>query len=135
MQLLAVLAPLAISVFSAPASAEVLAPQIGINCRGSGLCGSQTGGTLSQVLNIARNIDDNRQYSDGQHIACVDHLCAFYQNTGRTNSAAFAKQLLQGLLDHGCTVCGSNPTLPGNNVNTGQLTVNYVSDPNCSDIC
>lgn len=30
---------------------------------------------------------------------------------------------------HGCNACGSNPILPGNNVNTGEVTANYVSAP------
>ena len=28
--------------------------------------------------------------------------------------------------DHGCNYCGSNPILPGNDVSTGEVTVNYV---------
>ncbi|KAF9257361.1 killer toxin [Marasmius fiardii PR-910] len=135
MKLLAVLVPFALNVFTTPVSASTLAPQLGINCRGSVLCSSQTTASLSGVFNTVRGIDDNRQYGDGQNIVCLDHLCAFYQKTGRTNSAALAKQLLQGLLDHKCTRCGSNPTLPGNNVDTGELTVNYVSSPGCEGIC
>ncbi|KAF9261781.1 hypothetical protein L218DRAFT_843969, partial [Marasmius fiardii PR-910] len=73
----------------------------GINCNGSGLCGS-AGATLGQLLNLAnQGVDDNRFYGDGQQILCLSHLCAFFQKTGTSNSGARAKQLMQGLVNHG----------------------------------
>lgn len=62
------------------------------------------------------------------------NFCAFYQN-GASGTAQDAYDQLQGLLDHGCTVCGSIPTNDGNNVDDGELTVNYVSDPCCEGQC
>ncbi|EEB89054.1 hypothetical protein MPER_12899 [Moniliophthora perniciosa FA553] len=115
--------------------ATELAPQLGINCRGSGLCGS-AGATLFQLTTLINNgLSDNAQFVDQQQIACLAHLCAFFQDTRTTNNGATVKTLLQGLLNHGCTKCGSIPTLPGNDVSTGQLTVNYVSGMGCQGIC
>ena len=40
-----------------------------------------------------------------------------------------ALTLLTELQSHGCTICGSIPTNSGNDVSTGELTVNFVSTP------
>ncbi|KAL3963619.1 hypothetical protein ACCO45_000623 [Purpureocillium lilacinum] len=61
-------------------------------------------------------------------------ICAFYQN-GASGTADRAAELLQGLIDHGCSECGSNPTQPGNDVSKGELTVNIVSAPCCKGAC
>ncbi|KAF9263784.1 hypothetical protein L218DRAFT_842104, partial [Marasmius fiardii PR-910] len=75
------------SIFATPALAAIAAPQLGINYRGSALCDERDAfGNLSQVRDVVNGIDNNRQYGDGQKIACVGHLCAFFRNTGRTNS-------------------------------------------------
>jgi hypothetical protein len=36
------------------------------------------------------------------------------------------KNKFNDLMAHGCTRCGSNPIHSGNDVNDGELTVNYV---------
>lgn len=83
--------------------------------------------------------------SNEEQIACVEGKllvpvpggelaganCAFFQNTGITNSAALAKEKIQDLNKHGCGGCGSCPTQAGNDVSTGELTVNFVSSPCC----
>lgn len=58
--------------------------------------------------------------------------CAFFQKTGVTNTAALAKAKIQDLINHGCEGCGSCPILAGNNVDTGEITVNYVTSPCCN---
>lgn len=60
-------------------------------------------------------------------------VCVFPQNGGV--SLKQARTLMDGLLQHGCTTCGSNPTQPGNNVDSGELTVNYVANPFCIGNC
>ncbi|ESK95717.1 killer kp4 [Moniliophthora roreri MCA 2997] len=122
------------SVVTALVIGAASANALGVNCRGSSLCG-QAGATLGQLANVINNgINDGGQYGDGTQIACSMHLCAFFQNTGTSNSGATAKRLVQGLIDHGCERCGSNPT-DGGNVDNGQLTVNYVNNPVCQGVC
>lgn len=71
-------------------------------------------------------------------IACTQGTlasnCAFYQH-GDGGSTDHALELLQDLVDHKCTSCGSVPTTPGNDVSKGELTVNVVSSPCCSGNC
>ncbi|KAJ9365561.1 killer toxin Kp4/SMK [Paecilomyces variotii] len=104
---------------------------LGINCRGSSNCGG-TLCSLSTIYSAVEQLPDGNLYNPGQHIACcgdpgvVSGLCAFTQNTDKQISAAQAKTLLQGLINHGCQKCGSNP-FQDNNVAEGELTVNYVS--------
>ncbi|KAL7809321.1 killer toxin Kp4/SMK [Trichoderma aethiopicum] len=113
-----------------------LSKRLGINCRGSSTCG------VGGVANLpAGHIDDLKDaiagqgdgvWGNGQQIGCVPHvtgrLCAFYQNVGdRTFTTQQTLTYLDWLMDHGCTVCGSVPTDDGNNVDNGELTVNYVA--------
>ncbi|KAI3606993.1 killer kp4 [Moniliophthora roreri] len=122
------------STFVALALSAASAAALGINCRGSSQC-SQAGATLGQLQSLINNgVDNNRQYSNGQQIACLSHLCAFFQNTGGSNSGATVKSLIQGLVNHGCGRCGSNPT-DGNDVDNGELTVNFVNNPVCQGVC
>lgn len=71
-------------------------------------------------------------------IACTQgnsgSICAFYQS-GASGSARDAFGHIQQIIDHGCSLCGSVPTQEGNNVDDGQLTVNFVSDPCCEGNC
>lgn len=108
---------------------------LGINCRGSGLCtGSK--GILGQAQGQLRALDQNQQFSDGQHITCVKtsnigepSLCIFYQKTnGRKWTVAQTVNYVQQLIDHRCEACGSVPTDSGNNVNNGELTANMVTN-------
>ncbi|KAL4722230.1 hypothetical protein ACLX1H_011009 [Fusarium chlamydosporum] len=97
---------------------------LGINCRGSALCSGGAG----NLINLKAIVDGiqprDRHYSTGQQIACTGDTCAFFQS-GATGTAEEVSSDLQALLDHGCKKCGSVPTQPGNNVDDGQLTVNY----------
>ncbi|KAK0517286.1 hypothetical protein JMJ35_000441 [Cladonia borealis] len=101
---------------------------LGINCRGSALCTiGILGGSLTGVIELVGNISATDEFAPGEHIACQGHLCAFTQKYGDSFSAGDALPLLQGLAAHGCNYCGSNPILPGNDVSTGEVTVNYVA--------
>ncbi|KAL2628949.1 hypothetical protein R1flu_013635 [Riccia fluitans] len=104
---------------------------LGINCRGSSNCAFQSSHTLSEINTKVQAIPDGNIFSNGVHITCVGNICAFLQNVASpgTKTAAQIKGYVTNLLNHGCNVCGSDPTEPGNNVNNGQLTVNYVSNP------
>lgn len=93
---------------------------LGINCRGSGGCAGSgsiggSGTRLSHIKNKIDGIDDNKHYNNGDHIACEENklgtgICAFFQSTGNGGSGADAKRLVQKLINHGCTACGSVPT-------------------------
>ncbi len=109
---------------------------LGINCRGSGLCASNKG-LLGEAQAQLRGMDQNKRFTDGQHVTCVQSsvtignpsLCIFYQKTnGRSWTVGQTVQYVQDLLDHGCGACGSVPTDPGNNVNNGELTANMVTN-------
>ncbi|KAL6859421.1 killer toxin [Trichoderma novae-zelandiae] len=118
------------------AAVSKLSKRLGINCNGSSTCG--VGGIANTP---AGHIDDLKDaiagagdgvWSNGQQIGCVPHatgrLCAFYQNVGdRTFTTQQTLMYLDWLTDHGCTVCGSVPTDDGNNVDNGELTVNFVA--------
>jgi hypothetical protein len=109
---------------------------LGINCRGSSTCGvgglgHLPAGTMEQVRDAVAAGPEG-QWGNGQQIACVPHvtgrLCAFYQNIGsRTFSKEQSVTYLDQLRAHGCVNCGSIPTDSGNNVDNGELTVNFVS--------
>ncbi|CAM6093128.1 unnamed protein product [Calypogeia fissa] len=100
---------------------------LGINCRGSGICASKSSHTMSEINTAVQALNDGNIYSNGQHIVCVSSICAFLQNVSGTKTGAQIKGYVQALLQHGCNVCGSDPTEPGNDVNQGELTVNYVA--------
>ncbi|KAK4237190.1 killer toxin [Achaetomium macrosporum] len=108
--------------------------QLGINCRGSFRCGFAAGSTAQDLANfIVDRIDVNRWYNNGEHVACNgDGICTFLQNTGGWQGARI-RELAPFIPGHGCDVCGSVPTdYPWtNNVENGQLTFNYVSNPQC----
>ncbi|SPJ72614.1 related to KP4 killer toxin [Fusarium torulosum] len=107
---------------------------LGINCRGSGFCPGGAG-NLINLKAIVDNIQPrDRHYETGQQVACTGDTCAFYQS-GATGTADDVSWALQALLDHGCKKCGSVPTQDGNNVDDGQLTVNFVSEPSCQGAC
>ncbi|KAF3056905.1 hypothetical protein CFAM422_012571 [Trichoderma lentiforme] len=113
-----------------------LSKRLGINCNGSSSCGvggiaGTERGTIDDLRNTVAGGDDGL-WGEGQQIACISHatgrLCAFYQNVGdRTFNKDQTLMYMQWLLDHGCDVCGSVPTDDGNDVNNGELTVNFVA--------
>ncbi|KAK5991826.1 hypothetical protein PT974_05212 [Cladobotryum mycophilum] len=118
------------------ATAASAVSALGINCRGSGLC-SGNKGLLGEAQAQMRSMDQNKVFTDGQHITCVQSsvtigdpsLCIFYQSTrGRRWTVGQTVNFVQQLLDHGCGACGSVPTDPGNNVKNGMLTANMVTN-------
>ncbi|KAF9779696.1 hypothetical protein IL306_001292 [Fusarium sp. DS 682] len=109
---------------------------LGINCRGSSTCGVGGIGHLPNAnlkdVRDAVAAGDEGNFANGEHVACVPFatgsLCAFYQNIGsRTFTKEQTVSFLDSLRDHGCTKCGSIPTDAGNNVDNGELTVNFVA--------
>lgn len=115
----------------------------GINCNGSSQCGN-TGGRTTDILNSVQGIDTGRTYQNGEHIACWESslgtgICAFLQSTGGI-TGDLIKELVQDIVNHGCTVCGSVPVFfnsGDNNINDhGELTINYVgSTGGCNGLC
>ncbi|KAK5993975.1 KP4 killer toxin [Cladobotryum mycophilum] len=118
------------------------ASALGINCRGSGFCMADENVSAQQVMDqigilVAQGGGDRRFYS-GQQVACnsgsTGSICAFYQN-GASGTGHDAFNQAKQIIDHGCRICGSVPTQPGNDVSKGQLTINYVSNPCCQGNC
>ncbi|KAF5656495.1 KP4 killer toxin [Fusarium circinatum] len=107
----------------------------GINCKGSSQCAGGTQGEYtSSFVTLAKDLDPNRWYYNGQHIMCTQHLCAFLQNTGGMPGSSI-KTLISDLEAHGCNKCGSIPVFwPQDNDDKshGILTINYVSNPKCN---
>lgn len=106
-----------------------LATALGINCQGNGNCATCGTHALSDINTRVQGLPDSNTYSNGVHIACSGNCCAFLQNVSGSKTGAQIKGYVQALLEHGCKACGSDPTEPGNNVNTGELTVNWVASP------
>jgi hypothetical protein len=116
----------------------------GINCAGSGACALAIAGNSARELsNYINNIDDNRYYQNGEHIACATfssdegtqgHVCAFLQNSNGAPGHSI-RALAHYIPDHGCKECGSVPLFyPGdNNVANGELTFNVVGSNACGD--
>lgn len=104
---------------------------LGINCRGSSNCFDGISSNLLQDLTntVSSHINTGRFYGNGQQIICEIQtgVCAFTQNSGGISGGSVTG-FLNELLQHGCTVCGSVPLNPGNNVANGELTVNSVSN-------
>lgn len=119
---------------------------LGINCRGSGLCLTSSY-TLLDLKSVIENgaLDPNAVFPNGQQVACCSDeesvfssgLCVFPQNIGGGGTVTGAQviQAINDLLAHKCTICGSDPTEPGNNVADGQITVNYVSVSCGNHVC
>ena len=128
---------------------------LGINCRGSGKCGSSHGFDLANGTNVPSSLSADFQrillngtgylpggpvapgtvYQAGQHIACADNggagECLFMQGkvpSGGVNASTIIARL--GDLDwHGCSGCGSVPLSGDNNPDEmGILTINYVKN-------
>ncbi|KAF4445485.1 killer toxin, Kp4/SMK-like, core [Fusarium austroafricanum] len=116
---------------------------LGINCRGSGFCSLSPNGSIQKIKEqigvIIADGQGDRHFDTGAQIACTNadqgSFCAFYQSNGASGSANDAFTHIQWIIDHGCKLCGSVPIHDGNNVDDGQLTVNYVSDPCCEGTC
>lgn len=120
---------------------------LGINCEGSGYCGSgwnpgANNHPLQELADIIDyGIDDNRWYGQGEHVACDQSsgVCAFVQKASGASGGTLAI-VARDLANHGCTVCGSVPLdFPRtNDVNNGELTFNFVGGDDmgsCSGLC
>ena len=127
----------------------LLISTLGINCRGASECSIHESETDNGLYRLAQFVNTTMPnatyYDDGTKIACLQGsgdqnggnggLCAYLQN-GANATGADLVVLMQGLLKHGCKKCGSIPTTPGNNVNDGELTVNWNSHANhCNGLC
>ncbi|KAJ7054032.1 killer toxin, kp4 [Mycena amicta] len=108
---------------------------LGINCEGSFKCGGQATNTAETLVENIDSIGPNRMYSNGEHIACRDNVCAFLQDEEQSRSGEEIKSVAHEIVDHGCKVCGSVPTSSENNVAYGELTFNYVDRPACEGLC
>ena len=118
-----------------------LASSLGINCKGSRVCGN-TPNVAQRLTHLIDNIDVNRQYQDREEIACVSNeldgketsFCAFLRGTGGASGQKI-QVLARALRDHGCYACGSVPiSWPSNqNVKQGALVYDHVAKP-CSPI-
>jgi cytochrome c peroxidase len=84
---------------------------------------------------IKNHLSDDAVFHDGQQVACnschtakEEGLCVFPQKLGgKTVTGKQVKEAVQRLTDHGCKFCGSAPIWEGNDVNQGEITVNYVT--------
>ncbi|KAJ6520436.1 killer toxin [Mycena sanguinolenta] len=113
--------------------AKSVSGALGINCEGSIKCNGQPHDTAEVLVKYINGIDPGRYYTDGQHIACRDNICAFLQGVLGPMVGQDIKNLAPAIVDHGCTVCGSVPTGPDNDDKYGQLTFNYVNDAACGE--
>ncbi|KAL4908780.1 killer toxin [Aspergillus multicolor] len=112
---------------------------LGINCRGSSNCAAPDVPSLLDLVALIDQINPSRWYNNGQQIACLNEnldmgaFCAFLQNSGGAPASSIIT-LAQELRDHGCGVCGSVPLFypNDNNVDDGELTVNFVSSSCCA---
>lgn len=106
---------------------------LGINCKGSSSCGA-VDGTLQAIVDMVCNLPNGPAgFPPGVRLAqyCdrfAGGIAAFTQNTKTFVTPGKACSLLQLLKKHGCGTCGSIPLdYPhSNDVNKGELTVNYV---------
>lgn len=134
------------AAFSKPLNSALFKRE-GMNCQGSSECwysGGFVQGNLSTLQGLVSGAQDDYLYNNGQRIACLDDgegegICLFLQMTTGGVLGGDVKVLLQDLIDHGCTKCGSIPTgLPAgiNDVSRGELTANYVtSTGGCNGLC
>ncbi|KAL5341312.1 killer toxin [Aspergillus crustosus] len=112
---------------------------LGINCRGSSNCTAPDAPDLIDLVPLIDQINPSRWYNNGQQIAYLNEnvddgaFCAFLQNSGGAPASSIIT-LARGLRDHGCGLCGSMPLFfpDDNNVDDGELTVNFVSGSCCS---
>jgi hypothetical protein len=121
-----------------PNTPNLVERKMGINCKGSSNCWGET--AILELCSSILEIPDNHTFYEGEHIACAaGGICTFLQRTGTNGvSGLDIKKLFDFLVGHGCKGCGSVPTaaLQGiNDIQTGELTVNYVSHRHCDGLC
>ena len=141
-------------------SNSTLDRSLGINCRGSVLCPSDSlaADYIGIMLKIAYGLakcspqsnfncgplNETDFYQAGSNIICLPQgksflggICAFTQgNVGAGVLGVLVKQKLEQLSTHGCKICGSVPLANDNDpVEAGILTVNYISGAACAGLC
>ncbi|KAI4953704.1 hypothetical protein J4E91_002552 [Alternaria rosae] len=103
------------------------------------------------ALSCADNsdLDDKEEWGNGDQIVCnlcpgcsplsanCAGICAFPQKlkTDEKVNGSLIKSKINDLVNHKCGRCGSCPTKPGNDVNTGEITVNYVTSGCKEGVC
>ncbi|KAK3313484.1 Kp4-domain-containing protein [Apodospora peruviana] len=121
---------LANTIAVAAAAMAGLTSALGINCEGSGGCVAfGMGDELQSFKDVASQIP-NRQYQNGEHIACNDGFCLFLQGTGFGAPGSSIPPLIDALLNHNCKTCGSVPIFfpqGSNDPSAGILTSNFVN--------
>ncbi|KAH7379225.1 hypothetical protein DE146DRAFT_741012 [Phaeosphaeria sp. MPI-PUGE-AT-0046c] len=120
-----------------PNSAHTL---LGINCKGSTQCkhacdqpGHKTG--VKDLKGYMDRLNMAEEWGNGEQIVCVycnkflwTGICVYAQHIpGRTINGAKIKDAFYKIVANGCRVCGSAPLWPGNDVNAGELTINFAS--------
>lgn len=141
------------SILSLVALATTVAA-LGINCRGSAMCGWSAGGqynknlihTIGYYISL---LNDTAEYEKGEQIVCTQRLgleidsgswsvtiCAFPQHIKQNVTGAQIKAAYRRIEAHGCKRCGSAPfDAVKNESGDGELTLNYV-DYHCgSGVC
>ncbi|KAH3966747.1 hypothetical protein HBH96_182620 [Parastagonospora nodorum] len=122
---------------------------LGLNCRGSGMCNDLCfRKSIMELDIIMQNLhpDHHNNYKNGEQIACRrcklqkdtgSAICAFPQNLPEGADLDYdeIKAAMKAIVDHGCKFCGSSPVYRGNDVNKGELTVNYVYHGCGNGIC
>ncbi|KAJ4363876.1 hypothetical protein N0V95_000946, partial [Ascochyta clinopodiicola] len=127
-----------------PGSADVL---LSLNCRGSSACGIICRAEIETLKGYVDKIGDNDEYSNGDQVACqmcphcgtpeqtpdcpfpIDMgICVFPQNMKKDEKVkgSVIKEKVNRIIQHGCKKCGSCPIQPGNDVKTGEVTINYT---------
>ncbi|KAK4695001.1 hypothetical protein P7C71_g2663, partial [Lecanoromycetidae sp. Uapishka_2] len=98
------------------------------------------GGIATALQDAVNNGSGGDVWNNGVQMACAFYgigfgtICAFYQH-GASGNTSEALALVEELQQHNCANCGSAPTGAGNpDVDTGCLTVNYVSSACCDPL-
>ena len=111
----------------------------GINCEGSHMCRYSAGDAVEVMKNYTSTLTPAQTFEEGVHIACRDSICAFAQHVPAPLRGDEIQELIAKLWDHGCDICGSVPLDAldgGNDLDSGMLTLNYVShDDDCESLC
>lgn len=109
---------------------------LGINCRGSTLCGNKSG-AMDEIRDLITDningVDPNYWFQNGEQIACSRQVCAFLQNTNGA-PGQWIRDAIVRLRNHGCKGCGSYAFFD-NDVSKGDLTVNYASHDCGHGVC
>ncbi|KAF2011032.1 killer toxin [Aaosphaeria arxii CBS 175.79] len=126
-----------------PSNSTRLEKRLGINCRGSAMC-LGCGHYLNRLLDMASFIENDAEYPENKRIVCGDcripftklGICAFTQNMeGKKIKGSVVREKLLDIYKHGCRACGSVPVYPGNNVDLGEVTVNWVTNSCGLQVC